>query len=83
ALVRDGGTFVGVQPGAAPTAQRGITSTAVVTHADGPRLGDLLTRAASGRLPIRVHAILPLDDVADAHRAMAKGGVRGRYVLKP
>jgi D-arabinose 1-dehydrogenase-like Zn-dependent alcohol dehydrogenase len=30
-----------------------------------------------------VHAVVPLDEVADAHVAMANGGVRGRYVLKP
>jgi D-arabinose 1-dehydrogenase-like Zn-dependent alcohol dehydrogenase len=46
-------------------------------------LGDLLARTASGELPARVHAVVPLDHVADAHRAVAKGGVRGRYVLKP
>jgi NADPH:quinone reductase-like Zn-dependent oxidoreductase len=46
-------------------------------------LGDLLARTASGELPTRVHAVLPLNDVADAHRAVAKGRVRGRYVLKP
>jgi NADPH:quinone reductase-like Zn-dependent oxidoreductase len=83
ALVRDGGTFVGVRPGAAPTAERGITVAAVEVHPDGPRLGELLARTASGELPARVHAVLPLDQVADAHRAMAKGGLRGRYVLQP
>jgi NADPH:quinone reductase-like Zn-dependent oxidoreductase len=82
-LVRDGGTFVGVQPGAEPATERGITVDAVVTHPDGVRLGDLLARTASGDLPTRVHAVMPLDRVADAHRAVAKGGVRGRYVLKP
>ena len=56
---------------------------AVVAHPDGPRLADLLARTASGQLPARVHAVVPLDQVADAHRAVAKGGVRGRYVLKP
>jgi NADPH:quinone reductase-like Zn-dependent oxidoreductase len=83
ALVRDGGAFVGVSPSAKPASERGITVDVVVTHTDGPRLGDLLGRAASGRLPARVHAVVPLDQVADAHRAVAKGGVRGRYVLKP
>ena len=83
ALVRDGGAFVGVQPSAKPATERGITVDVVVAHPDGPRLGDLLTRAASGELPARVHAVMPLDQVTDAHRAMAKGGVRGRYVLKP
>jgi NADPH:quinone reductase-like Zn-dependent oxidoreductase len=83
ALVRDGGTFVGVQPSAKPATERGITVDVVVAHPDGPRLGDLLTLAASGKLPARVHAVVPLDQVADAHRAVAKGGLRGRYVLKP
>jgi len=83
ALVRDGGAFVGVRPNAVPATERGITVAAVVTHPDGPRLGDLLARTASGELPARVHTVVPLDQVADAHRAMAKGGVRGRYVLQP
>ncbi|WP_328419888.1 NADP-dependent oxidoreductase [Micromonospora sp. NBC_00389] len=83
ALVRDGGAFVGVRPNAVPAMERGITVAAVVAHPDGPRLGDLLARTASGELPARVHTVMPLDQVDDAHRAMAKGGVRGRYVLQP
>jgi NADPH:quinone reductase-like Zn-dependent oxidoreductase len=83
ALVRDSGAFVGVQPNARPSPERGITVDAVATHADGHRLAGLLARTASGELPARVHTVVPLDQVADAHRAMARGGVRGRYVLKP
>lgn len=83
ALVRDGGMFVGVSPSAEPTPERGITIVTVVTHPDGVRLTELLARAGSGELPARVHAVVPLDDVADAHRAVAKGGTRGRYVLTP
>ena len=83
ALVRDGGAFVGVRPNAVPATERGITVAAVVTHPDGPRLGDLLARTASGELPARVHTVVPLDQVAGAHLAMAKSGVRGRYVLQP
>ena len=83
ALVRDGGLFVGVQPGAVPAEQRGVTVRVVVTEPDGARLAQLLDSAANGHLPARVHAVLPLDQVAAAHRAVAKGGVRGRYVLQP
>jgi NADPH:quinone reductase-like Zn-dependent oxidoreductase len=83
ALVRDAGALVGLRPNAEPPAERDITVDAVVTHPDGARLGDLLARTASGELPARVHAVVPLDRAADAHRAMAKGGVRGRYVLAP
>lgn len=83
ALVRDGGIFVGVQPAAKLASERGITVDVVITRPDGARLAGLLARAASGELPTRVHAVLPLDRVADAHRAVAKGGIRGRYVLQP
>jgi NADPH:quinone reductase-like Zn-dependent oxidoreductase len=83
ALVRDGGTFVGVQPGAEPVAERGVVVAVVMAHADGTRLAELLARTVSGDLSARVHKVVPLDDVADAHRAVAKGGVRGRYVLRP
>ena len=38
ALVRDGGLFVGVQPGAAPAEERGVTVRVVVTQPDGARL---------------------------------------------
>jgi NADPH:quinone reductase-like Zn-dependent oxidoreductase len=83
ALVRDGGLFVGVQPGAAPPEERGVTVRVVVSHPDGARLAQLLDAAASGHLPARVHAVAPLDQVAAVHRAVAMGGVRGRYVLQP
>jgi NADPH:quinone reductase-like Zn-dependent oxidoreductase len=83
ALVRDGGLFVGMQPGAAPAEERGITVRVVVAQPDGARLSQLLDATATGHLPARVHAVVPLDQVAIAHRAVAKGGVRGRYVLQP
>lgn len=83
ALVRDGGLYVGVQPSAVPTAERGITVHVVVTEPDGARLAPLLDATASGHLPARVHAVVPLDEVAAAHHAVARGGVRGRYVLQP
>jgi NADPH:quinone reductase-like Zn-dependent oxidoreductase len=83
ALVRDGGIYVGMQPRGKPPTERGVAVKAVETHPDGARLADLLARTASGQLHARVHAAVPLEQVADAHRAVAKGGVRGRYVLKP
>jgi NADPH:quinone reductase-like Zn-dependent oxidoreductase len=83
ALVRDGGVFVGVSPSAVPAEERGVTVRVVVTQPDGARLAQLLDATANGHLPARVHAVVPLDQVAAAHRAVAKGGVRGRYVLQP
>ncbi|TDB90274.1 NADP-dependent oxidoreductase [Actinomadura sp. 7K534] len=83
ALVRDGGVFVGVLPNAAPPEERGVTVRVLDVRADGARLAELLGAAASGRLPVRVHAVVPLDEVAGVHRAVAEGGVRGKYVLRP
>ena len=61
ALVRDGGRYVGVRPNAVPAAERGITVAVVGVRSDGPRLGSLLARTASGELPARVQAVVPLD----------------------
>ncbi|WP_166355541.1 NADP-dependent oxidoreductase [Phytoactinopolyspora limicola] len=83
ALVRAGGLFVGVRPGAAPPGERSITVRVVEVQPDVARLAELLDATASGRLPARVHAVVPLDQVAVVHRAVAKGGVRGKYVLRP
>ncbi|UED86213.1 NADP-dependent oxidoreductase [Streptomyces profundus] len=83
ALVADGGLFVGVRPGMAPAAERGVTVEVVGVEPDRARLAALLDATARGELPARVHAVLPLDQVAAAHRAVAEGGVRGRFVLRP
>jgi NADPH:quinone reductase-like Zn-dependent oxidoreductase len=83
ALVGDGGLFVGVLPGAEPAAERGVTVRVVVVRPDGARLAQLLDAVASGHLPVRVHEVVPLDQVAAAHRAVAEGGVRGKFVLRP
>ena len=82
-LVGDGGTFVGVQPSAQLPPERGVTVKTVLVQSDAEQLAELLTRTASGELAARVHATVPLEEVADAHRSVAKGGVRGRYVLIP
>ncbi|WP_244930916.1 NADP-dependent oxidoreductase [Nocardioides sp. W7] len=82
-LVRDGGTFVGVQPSAPPAPERGVRVLAVEVVPDGRRTADLLARAAAGELPTRVAGELPLAEAAEAQRLVAKGGARGRYVLRP
>ncbi|MFJ2955618.1 NADP-dependent oxidoreductase [Streptomyces sp. NPDC087270] len=76
--VRGGGSLVGVL-GNAPTPLRGIRVGNVWIRADGSRLAEL---AAAGLRP-RVADVLPLDEVAEAHRRLAAGGLRGRLVLVP
>ncbi|WP_028653189.1 NADP-dependent oxidoreductase [Nocardioides halotolerans] len=83
ALVRDGGRFVGVQPSFLPAAERGVSIEVVSIMPDGAAIAGLLERTARGELSARVAEVLPLDRFDDAHAAVAKGGVRGRYVLVP
>lgn len=83
ALVRDGGTYVGVRPAATLPPERGVTVEVVVARPEGRQLRRLLERAASGDLPARVHAVVPLSGAASAYRGTARNGVRGRYVIRP
>lgn len=83
AAVRDGGRYVGVQPAARPGDERGISVDVVFARPDGKLLDGLIARVAAGELPARVHAVVPLDEAADAYRTMAKGSIRGRIVLVP
>jgi NADPH:quinone reductase-like Zn-dependent oxidoreductase len=83
ALVRDGGVFVGVLPGAEPVQRRGVNVRVVDVQPDGDRLAQLLDATVGGHLPARVHTAVPLAQAADAHRAVAAGGVRGKFVLQP
>jgi NADPH2:quinone reductase len=76
--VRGGGSLVSVL-GNAPAPLRGIRVGNVWIRADGPRLAAL---AAAGLRP-RVADVLPLHQVAEAHRRLAAGGLRGRLVLVP
>lgn len=83
ALVRDGGTFVGVRPADVPPSERGVRVVAVGVVPDGRRTAELLARVAAGGIVTRVAGELPLAEAAEAHRLVAAGGVRGRYVLRP
>ncbi|WP_425558200.1 zinc-binding dehydrogenase [Cryptosporangium japonicum] len=76
--VRGGGVFVAVL-GGGPVPLRGIRVEHVWIRADGPRLESL---AAAG-LQLRVADVLPLTEVAEAHRRLERGGLRGRLVLRP
>ncbi len=82
-LVAEGGLYVGVIPGNGPAARAGVTVDIVGVVADGVRLAELLRLTEAGELPARVRAVLPMGEAAQAHRALEKGGVRGRYLLRP
>ncbi len=83
ARVRDGGAYVGVIPGAAPAAERGVRVGTVEVSPDGTQLAELARLADEGVLTLRVAETYALDDAAKAHARLAEGGVRGRLVLVP
>lgn len=81
--VRDGGSFVAVAAGAAPTPLRGTRVHNVWIRTDPRRLAELSALVDAGRISPRVAAVQPLDTVAAAHERVSAGGVRGRVVLQP
>ncbi|MEU7424304.1 NADP-dependent oxidoreductase [Streptomyces sp. NPDC040750] len=81
--VRDGGVYVGAQPGRQPGSVRGVRTTAVAVSADGARLAELVRLVDEGALSLRVAETFALPDAAKAHARLAGGGVRGRLVLVP
>ncbi|MGW1889215.1 NADP-dependent oxidoreductase [Streptomyces sp. NPDC002004] len=81
--VRDGGVYVGVQPGRQPASERGVRSDAVEVRADGERLAALAALVDSGELTLRVAETFGLDEAVKAHARLAEGGLRGRVVLVP
>ena len=58
-----------------PVAEKTAICAAVVEHV-WPLLGE-------GRVRPVVHVRMPLSEAAAAHEAVARGGLRGRYVLRP
>lgn len=81
--VRGGGAFVVVIAGVAPLPLRGIRVANVLVRADGAALRELSALVDQGKLTLRVADTLPFAAVAEAHRRLEKGGLRGRLVLVP
>jgi len=86
AAIRDAGALVTLRRWTGPSpAERGIRvePVFVLSYAHETTLiAQLLELAAEGKLAPRVARELPVAQVADAHRALAAGGVRGRLVLR-
>lgn len=80
-FVRDGGAYVGLIPGAAPAAERGVRVVEQEVAADGVRLGELAALVDAGELTLRVGRTFGLAEAAEAHAVLAAGGGRGRVVL--
>jgi NADPH:quinone reductase-like Zn-dependent oxidoreductase len=82
--IRDGGAYLPVRGWDDSPAERNIRILPVwVFHAleRTDWLNELRDLASSGAIPLRVAAEYPPERAADAHRAMAAGGLRGRGVI--
>ena len=79
--VRDGGAYVTTQPGAVPSAERGISAQAVQVQPDAAALGPLAEQAAAGDLTVRVAAVVPLAEFRRGYDLLARGGVSGKVVV--
>ncbi|MGW7520865.1 NAD(P)-dependent alcohol dehydrogenase [Streptomyces sp. NPDC054796] len=45
------------------------------------RIAELARRAEKGDVRPVIHAVLPMDGIAEAHRGLEAGGVRGKFVV--
>lgn len=81
--VRGGGAFVAVRSDSDPAPLRGTRVHAVFARAEGAQLARLSAMVDAGALSLRVADVLPLDDVALAHKRLDAGRLRGRLVLVP
>ena len=81
--VRDGGGLAVVRGWEGPS-ERGITIHPIWVRraaTDQARLIVLRDQAEAGTITMRVAAVLPAEQAAEAHRRLEAGGVRGRIVL--
>ena len=82
--VRDGGRVATVR-GFQGTRERGTTCHPVLVRSyarEQAKLDQLRQQAEDSQLTLRVAAVLPADQAAEAHRRLEAGGVRGRLVLE-
>lgn len=83
AAVRDGGAIATFE-GFTGDTERGVRWFPIFVYDrihDTAALTQLRDQAESGAITLRVAGTFPLEDVAEAHRIVEQGGVRGRPVL--
>jgi NADPH2:quinone reductase len=83
--IKDGGALATLRMWNGPT-ERGIRIEPVWVPDDNGNtagLQELADHALAGRLSPRIAAVLPMQQIQDAHRRLEAGGIRGRIVLVP
>lgn len=80
-VLKEGGAFAALAPDRVPTAERGIRVEAVRAVPDADRLAESLRKVADRELITRVADVMPLEEVAEAHRRAEAGHRPGRIIL--
>ncbi|MFF3839363.1 NADP-dependent oxidoreductase [Streptomyces sp. NPDC001930] len=80
-LLKDGGAFAAIAPDRIPVAERNIRVEVVRARPDAARLTEALQKVADRELITRVADVMPLEEVAEAHRRAEAGHRPGRIVL--
>ncbi|MEU6880230.1 NADP-dependent oxidoreductase [Streptomyces sp. NPDC046712] len=81
AAVKDGGAFVALAVDLTPTPERDIRVQTVFGRPDAARLKEILEKVDERELITRVADVMPLEEVAEAHRRAEAGHRPGRIVL--
>ncbi|MEU7037289.1 NADP-dependent oxidoreductase [Streptomyces sp. NPDC046237] len=81
AAVKDGGAFIALAADRTPTAERNIRVETVRGRPDAARLKETLEKVAARELITRVADVMPLEEVAEAHRRAEAGHRPGRIIL--
>ncbi|MFF7440778.1 zinc-binding dehydrogenase [Streptomyces sp. NPDC008122] len=80
-VVKDGGRFAALAPDRVPVAERDIRVETVRAVPDAARLAESLRKVADRELITRVADVMPLEEVAEAHRRAEAGHRPGRIIL--
>ncbi|UJA21119.1 NADP-dependent oxidoreductase [Thermoleophilia bacterium SCSIO 60948] len=84
--LREGGLLISVPSGASQAVldrgpEQGKRVTGILVEPDRAALEGLCALVETGRLRVEVEDVYPLDEAADAHRAIESGRTRGKLVL--
>ncbi len=84
AVLKDGGRVVSIlvpPPLTSEDTERGVTGGYIFVRPYGHQLKELVSRVDAGTLIVHVDRTFPLEEAAEAHRALQAGGVRGKIAL--
>ncbi|MEV6347736.1 NADP-dependent oxidoreductase [Actinoplanes sp. NPDC051851] len=85
--LRPGGLLIAVPAGVSPelataAAAAGVRVTPFLVEPDGPALARIAALIESGAVTVEVAEVVPLAEVAEAHREAERGHTRGKVVLR-